>query len=54
MATTRAMALLHAFPKPAIAIAKRSFLGADGSLRDERQMTLLSHEGWTQRVVGRT
>ena len=50
MATTRAMALLNAFPKPAIAIAKHSFLGANGLLLDERQMTLLSHEGWTQRA----
>ncbi|MSP02935.1 MAG: enoyl-CoA hydratase [Acetobacteraceae bacterium] len=34
----------------AIAITKRSFLGANGLLLDERQMTLLSHEGWTQRA----
>ncbi len=34
----------------AIAMTKRSFLGANGLLLDERQMTLLSHEGWTQRA----
>jgi methylglutaconyl-CoA hydratase len=34
----------------AIAITKRSFLGANGLLLDERQMTLLAHEGWTQRA----
>jgi methylglutaconyl-CoA hydratase len=34
----------------AIAMTKRSFLGANGLLLDERQMTLLSHEGWMQRA----
>jgi len=34
----------------AIAMTKRSFLGANGKLLDERQMTLLSHEGWMQRA----
>jgi methylglutaconyl-CoA hydratase len=34
----------------AIAMTKRSFLGANGLLLDERQMTLLAHEGWTQRA----
>jgi methylglutaconyl-CoA hydratase len=34
----------------AIAMTKRSFLGANGLLLDEREMTLLSHEGWTQRA----
>jgi len=33
----------------AIAMTKRSFLGANGLLLDERQMTLLAHESWTQR-----
>ncbi len=32
----------------AIAMTRRSFLGANGLLLDERQMTLLAHEGWTQ------
>lgn len=34
----------------AIAMTKRSFLGANGLLLDERQITMLSHEGWTQRA----
>lgn len=34
----------------AIAMTKRSFLGANGFTLDERQMTLLAHEGWTQRA----
>jgi methylglutaconyl-CoA hydratase len=34
----------------AIAMTKRSFLGANGLLLDERHMTLLAHEGWTQRA----
>ncbi len=34
----------------AIAMTKRSFLGANGLLLDDRAMTLLSHEGWTQRA----
>jgi len=34
----------------AIAITKRSFLGATGLLLDERQVSMLSHEGWTQRA----
>jgi methylglutaconyl-CoA hydratase len=33
----------------AIAMTKRSVLGANGLLLDERQVTMLSHEGWTQR-----
>ena len=33
----------------AIAMTKSSFLGANGLLLDERQMTLLAHESWTQR-----
>lgn len=33
----------------AIAMTKRSFLGANGLLLDERQMTMLAHESWTQR-----
>jgi len=34
----------------AVAMTKRSFLGANGLLLDDRRMTLLSHEGWTQRA----
>ena len=34
----------------AIAMTKRSVLGANGLLLDERAMTMLSHEGWTQRA----
>jgi methylglutaconyl-CoA hydratase len=33
----------------AIAMTKSSFLGANGLLLDERQVAMLSHEGWTQR-----
>lgn len=33
----------------AIAMTKASFLGANGLLLDERQVSMLSHEGWTQR-----
>ncbi len=33
----------------AIAMTKRSFLGANNLLLDERQVAMLSHEGWTQR-----
>lgn len=33
----------------AIAMTKRSFLGANGLLLDERAIAMLSHEGWTQR-----
>ena len=33
----------------AMAMTKRSFLGANGLLLSERDVTLLSHEGWTQR-----
>jgi methylglutaconyl-CoA hydratase len=33
----------------AIAMTKRSFLGANGLLLDERQVSMLAHEGWTQR-----
>ncbi|HTW70326.1 MAG TPA: enoyl-CoA hydratase-related protein [Acetobacteraceae bacterium] len=33
----------------AIAMTKRSFLGANGLLLDERQMGMLAHESWTQR-----
>jgi len=34
----------------AIAMTKRSFLGANGLLLDEREMTMLAHESWTQRA----
>jgi methylglutaconyl-CoA hydratase len=34
----------------AIATTKRSFLGANGLLLDDRRMALLAHEGWTQRA----
>jgi methylglutaconyl-CoA hydratase len=34
----------------AIALTKRSVLGANGRMLDERQMTLLAHEGWVQRA----
>lgn len=34
----------------AIALTKRSFLGANGKLLDERKVTLLAHEGWMQRA----
>jgi methylglutaconyl-CoA hydratase len=33
----------------AIAMTKRSVLGANGLLLDERQVSMLAHEGWTQR-----
>jgi methylglutaconyl-CoA hydratase len=33
----------------AIAATKRSFLGANGLLLDERQVSMLAHEGWMQR-----
>lgn len=33
----------------AIAATKSSFLGANGLLLDDRQIAMLSHEGWTQR-----
>lgn len=33
----------------AIAMTKASFLGANGLLLDDRQVSLLAHEGWTQR-----
>lgn len=33
-----------------IAITRRSFPGANGLLLGERQMTLLTHEGWTRRA----
>jgi methylglutaconyl-CoA hydratase len=33
----------------AIAATKRSFLGANNLLLDERQVSMLAHEGWTQR-----
>lgn len=33
----------------AIATTKRSFLGANDLLLDERQIDMLAHEGWTQR-----
>ncbi len=35
----------------AIAMTKRSFLGANGLLLDERAMSLLAHESWTQRAT---
>ena len=34
----------------AIAMTKRSVLGANGLLLDDRRMAMLSHEGWTQRA----
>lgn len=34
----------------AIAMTKRSFLGANGLLLNERDIAMLSHEGWTQRA----
>ena len=34
----------------ATAATKRSFLGANGLLLDERQMAMLAHESWTQRA----
>jgi methylglutaconyl-CoA hydratase len=34
----------------AMAMTKRSFLGANGLLLDQRQVDMLSHEGWTQRA----
>ena len=34
----------------AMAITKRSFLGANGLLLDERQATMLAHEGWMARA----
>lgn len=33
----------------AIAMTKSSFLGANNLLLDERQVSMLAHEGWTQR-----
>ena len=33
----------------AIAMTKRSFLGANNLLLDDRQVSMLAHEGWTQR-----
>ena len=33
----------------AIAMTKRSFLGANDLLLDDRQVAMLAHEGWTQR-----
>jgi len=41
-------AILLGGPK-AIAATKASFLGANGLLLDDRQVSLLAHEGWTQR-----
>jgi methylglutaconyl-CoA hydratase len=35
----------------AIALTKRSFLGANGLLLSERQMAMLAHESWTQRSI---
>ena len=35
----------------AIAATKRSFLGANGLLLEERLMSLLAHESWTQRAT---
>ena len=34
----------------AIATTKSSFLGANDLLLDERQVSMLAHEGWTQRA----
>jgi enoyl-CoA hydratase/carnithine racemase len=33
----------------AIAMTKSSFLGANDLLLDERRISMLAHEGWTQR-----
>lgn len=33
----------------AISMTKSSFLGANGLLLDDRQVSMLAHEGWTQR-----
>jgi len=41
-------AILRGGPN-AIAMTKHSFLGANGLLLDDRQLSLLAHEGWTQR-----
>jgi methylglutaconyl-CoA hydratase len=41
-------AILRGSPT-AIAMTKRSFLGANNLLLDERQVSMLAHEGWTQR-----
>jgi methylglutaconyl-CoA hydratase len=35
----------------AIAMTKSSFLGANGLLLDERSMSMLAHESWTQRAT---
>ncbi len=35
----------------AVALTKRSFLSANGLTLDERQMQMLSHEGWTIRAT---
>jgi methylglutaconyl-CoA hydratase len=34
----------------AMAVTKRSFLGANGLLLDDRQITMLAHEGWMARA----
>ncbi len=34
----------------AIAVTKRSFLGATGEMLDERELALLAHESWMQRA----
>ncbi len=34
----------------AIAVTKRSFLGATGEILDERELALLAHESWMQRA----
>ena len=31
-------------------MTKRSFLGANGLVLDEREIAMLAHEGWTQRA----
>lgn len=36
----------------AIAVTKRSFLGATGEVLDERELALLAHESWMQRASG--
>lgn len=42
-------AIYHSGPN-AMAVTKRSFLGANGLLLDERQVTMLAHEGWMARA----
>ncbi len=41
---------IHLGSPTAIAMTKRSVLGANNLLLDERQVSMLAHEGWTQRA----